>query len=147
MIAGIRCARALVRSLVAIASLDVPTVGDLLQLANDVLGGENPGSLNLVDLTEALKSINNGFDKCRILDEFFSTPQNSVIAINPELPIVIFNEGYDFTLWPNPTSGEVILSLNKTPESDLTVEVFDHVGRLVRVDRMTDVRQTYDLGN
>src|SRR5262249_36016338 len=54
--------------LTALTSLSLPsTVSGLLELANRALAGQATGGASASDITDALDSINSGFDECKSL--------------------------------------------------------------------------------
>jgi len=96
------------------------TVGGLLQLANDALGGVNVSPLTLSQIQEAVNNINETFDECKILTGYVPTASGSgkVITSNstaaqPSLIVTAFPNPYveNFSLKINsPVTGVALIS-------------------------------------
>jgi hypothetical protein len=96
------------------------TVGGLLQLANDALGGVNVSPLTLQQIESAVDNINNAFDGCKIVTGYVAAGGSSgrVITSNstssqPSLVVTAFPNPYEenFSLKINsPVSGQAMIS-------------------------------------
>ena len=96
------------------------TVGGLLQLANDALGGVNVSPLTLSQIQEAVGNINETFDECKILTGYVAAGSGSgrvitsnSIASQPSLIVTAFPNPYkeNFSLKINsPVTGQAIIS-------------------------------------
>jgi len=96
------------------------TVGGLLQLANDALGGANISPLNLNQIQEAVGGINETFDECKIVTGYVAAGGSGgrVITSNstssqPSLVVTAFPNPYEenFSLKINsPVSGQAMIS-------------------------------------
>ncbi|MDX1407228.1 MAG: T9SS type A sorting domain-containing protein, partial [Saprospiraceae bacterium] len=140
---------AVYNALVTAASPNNPTVGDLLDLANSVLGGVNDYGLALGDVTEALKAINNGFDFCRIVSEYFSTPPPMAL-LDPgilQTGTSWFAGDVEIASWPSPTRGEINILINTDLQKEFSVVIFDRLGKVVRTDGMIAGHKSFDLSH
>jgi hypothetical protein len=86
------------------------TVGGLLQLANDALGGVNVSPLTLSQIQEAVDNINNAFDGCKILTGYVPANGGSgrVVTSNStssERSLMV-------TAFPNPYQDNFSLQIN-----------------------------------
>ena len=96
------------------------TVGGLLQLANDALGGVNVSPLTLNQIQEAVDNINNAFDGCKILTGYVPAAGGGgrVVTSNstssqPSLIVTAFPNPYEenFSLKINsPVTGQAMIS-------------------------------------
>ncbi len=106
------------------------TVSDLLNLANKALGKTMVGcSASLGDINEALEAINEGFDKCRILEDFSNTSNHHSChghrigdEGNPDVSIVSY---------PNPFYEMTNIEFVSDETSDVTVEIYNLTGEKV----------------
>jgi hypothetical protein len=96
------------------------TVGGLLQLANDALGGASISPLSLNDIQSAVENINQTFDECKIITGYVSAGGGAgrVITSNstssqPSLVVTAFPNPYEenFSLKINsPVTGQAAIS-------------------------------------
>jgi hypothetical protein len=96
------------------------TVGGLLQLANDALGGVNVSPLSLDQIQSAVENINQTFDECKIVTGYVAAGGGSgrVITSNstssqPSLIVTAFPNPYEenFSLKINsPVTGQAMIS-------------------------------------
>ncbi|MBF9140922.1 T9SS type A sorting domain-containing protein [Hymenobacter properus] len=106
------------------------TVGNLYDMANRALGGDNSAPmLSVGDMTQALGAVNNGFDKCRFLLGFSSsmpTQSRTALASAPAA-------GPDESLhaYPNPFSASTVLQFTLPQAASYQLAVYDISGRLV----------------
>ncbi|PWA04682.1 SprB repeat-containing protein, partial [Flavobacterium laiguense] len=94
-------------------------VWDLFQLAKNALGGQVYADVSLSEIVEALKAINNGFDKCRYFIEFSATAQ-----LCPPLEIISTEtEIAGFTAHPVPFKDQLTISYDLKYVTDVRIEV------------------------
>jgi hypothetical protein len=96
------------------------TIGGLLQLANDALGGVNVSPLNLNQIQEAIDNINNAFDGCKIVTGYVAPGASGgrVVTSNttssePSLIVTAYPNPYqeNFSLKVNsPVTGQASIS-------------------------------------
>ena len=109
------------------------TVQDLLNLANDVLGGVKTPGVNGVPsysaINDAIDAINTGFDECRTLFGY-CTPQ-IIVSSHPgnggEINKATANS-IEVTTYPNPFSDNVRFLINSEISGKGTLEVYDMAG-------------------
>jgi len=70
----------------AYASSGGATVGNLLRLANHILGGGSAGSLTPSMVNSAVDAINRGFDECRVFIEFSAVQPGMIASRNAYIP-------------------------------------------------------------
>jgi hypothetical protein len=134
-------------------SADLP---DLLNLANDLLGGTLvPGQVgangNIVpsyaDVNAAIDAINNAFDGCRLALGYFDCQKNCSNLLLPCLAPVITSGTITSgdavqlkaTAYPNPYSDVVNLRITSPVSGTATVEVYDVTGaRLFNTARFVE---------
>jgi hypothetical protein len=106
------------------------TVGGLLELANDALGGRQIGGLSLSDVNAAVTTINEAFDNCRFLNGFASTADGARLAV------VESSEKVNLTVkaYPNPHNGRVFLQITSPVEGTATIDWYTTTGS--RVDAL-----------
>jgi hypothetical protein len=95
------------------------TVGGLLQLANDALGGANISPLTLNDIQGAVGGINETFDECKIVTGYVAPAASEKLITSrsalsgPSLEVTAFPNPYqeNFSLQINsPVSGQAMIS-------------------------------------
>jgi hypothetical protein len=95
------------------------TIGGLLQLANDALGGVNVSPLSLSEIQGAVGGINEIFDECRILTGYVAPAGSEKLITSrstssePSLEVTAFPNPYQekFALQINsPVSGQALIS-------------------------------------
>jgi hypothetical protein len=96
------------------------TVGGLLQLANDALGGVNVSPLSLDQIQSAVENINQTFDECKIVTGYVSAGSgagrvitSNSISSQPSLIVTAFPNPYqeNFSLKINsPVTGQAMIS-------------------------------------
>ena len=109
------------------------TLGGLLQLAKDVLGGDyNPAMISPSEVAGALDAFNRGFDECRAFIEFFTEPENGAQLkfsgndlMNPE-------NSLNLEAYPNPFSRYLRFEFQSNTDSHVTLELYDIRGSKVR---------------
>jgi hypothetical protein len=114
------------------------TVQDLLNLANDVLGGvKTPGVGGVPSysaINDAVTAINEGFDECRTLYGY-CTP--AVTVSNAPRPTGQVSKAAASTLevssYPNPFSDNVRFTIRSTTSGRGTLEVYDMAGAKLQV--------------
>lgn len=106
-------------------------VNGLFQLANDVLGGANT-SINANDVQNAVGTINNAFDGCRILTgtlAYTQPPQTISNNTNPDKAKEnISTAKLSVTAFPNPYSEQFNLSITSPVSGIATIEFFQANG-------------------
>jgi hypothetical protein len=129
------------------------TVGDLLQLANDVLGGTKTPGVNGVpsyaDINAAVDAINRSFDNGRRFLDYFAEYQTCEMLFSaPTLPDPIlltasenFNSGaamnsiennLSISAYPNPFFDNVTFMIKTTKGGQGSLEVFSMTGQKVK---------------
>jgi hypothetical protein len=105
-------------------------VTDLLQLANNALGGMEVG-IPLADITESISAINEGFDECRLIGEFFNLVEEPII---PQA-FVINNpqtENRDeLVVYPNPTNDKVFINHSIRIDEPASLWIVDLNGKTI----------------
>jgi hypothetical protein len=96
------------------------TVGGLLQLANDALGGVDVSPLTLSQIQDAVAGINETFDECKIVTGYVAPGgaagrviTSNSISSQPSLTVTAFPNPYEenFSLKINsPVTGEAMIS-------------------------------------
>jgi hypothetical protein len=114
------------------------TVQDLLNLANDVLGGVKTPGVNGVpsysDINDAIDAINTGFDECRTFYGYctpavtVSASPNHAGAVNKATA-----NRLEVTTYPNPFSDNVRFLINSEVSGKATLEVYDMAGAKLQV--------------
>ena len=120
------------------------TVQDLLNLANDVLGGVKTPGVNGVpsysDINDAIDAINEGFDECRTLFGH-CIPRMIIVNTNPVTPAnmkksaAIGTDGADLNVstFPNPFRDNVRFLIHSDFSGKGTLEVYDMSGAKLQV--------------
>ncbi len=102
---------------------DMATVQGLFELANRALGGNDIGSLSCSSITDAVDTINNGFDECRVL--LPESVYDSVVqGLDNDKPI--------FSAYPIPFIDTINIRYEIDGATEATIQVFDLQGRLVK---------------
>ena len=102
---------------------DMATVQGLFELANRALGGNYIGSLSYSSITDAVDTINNGFDECRVL--LPESVYDSVVqGLDNDKPI--------FSAYPIPFIDTINIRYEIDGATEATIQVFDLQGRLVK---------------
>jgi hypothetical protein len=108
------------------------SVNNLLALANRALGGLSTGSATLIQINEAVSSINEGFDGCRFLVGFSDGmgPRHTMIVprIQEETTTI---EDITIKAYPNPFAEEVTIEFTSSTDGEATVEIFDLAGNKI----------------
>ena len=102
-------------------------VNGLFQLANDVLGGVNT-SVSAAEVQNAVATINNAFDGCRVLigtiaylePEFMTINSEKEKVINP----VVINGQLSATAFPNPYKTKFSLLVKSPVTGTVTIQLF-----------------------
>jgi hypothetical protein len=125
------------------------TVGNLLVLANHILGGGIAGTVTPSNITSALDAINRAFDGCRILVRFTDVDPSMISArgsYSPEFAGTVEVEDQmadEKTLettvakvraeaYPNPFSDKVTIRLKSEVDTQAVVEVYNMAGSKVK---------------
>ena len=124
------------------------TVADLLQLANDVLGGTKIPGVNGVpsyaDVNDAVSTINEAFDEGRRFLDYFDTKQSCEILFpSPALPagaatttlVSAYREPIDpitVTAYPNPFSDNINFQIETKQAGQGVLEVYNMSGQKVK---------------
>jgi hypothetical protein len=123
------------------------TVGDLYALANAALAGSyvpGPGEPSLGDIAQALGAINDGFDECRIIISFSSTPP----AISNS-GVTSHNTGRGITMsaYPNPFHTNTTITFQVDVDTNVTLDVYTLSGTKVATlyDGMVVGGKTYNV--
>ena len=125
-----------------------PTVADLLQLANDVLGGSKVPGVNGVpsyaDVNEAVDCINKSFDEGRRFLNYFDTKQTCEILFpTPALPAGAATttlvsasretiNAVTVTAYPNPFSDNINFQIETKQSGQGSLEVYNVTGQKVK---------------
>ncbi|MGZ3898389.1 MAG: hypothetical protein ACXVML_16740, partial [Flavisolibacter sp.] len=129
------------------------TVADLLNLANDVLGGTlvpgtNVGTVanprivpSLDDINSAVDAINNAFDGCRTFVGYFACqkncsnlnlPCNAVVSANTiRISEAGIAEQVKVKAFPNPFNDRIRFTIKSTRSGQGSLEVFNTLGQKV----------------
>ena len=123
------------------------TVGDLLQLANDVLGGTKTPGIDGVpsyaDVNEAVDCINKSFDEGRRFLNYFETKQTcEMLFPSPALPVsattTIVSSQREMlntttiTAYPNPFSDNISFDVDAKESGKAMLEVYTVTGQKVK---------------
>jgi hypothetical protein len=103
------------------------TVANLFDLANRALGGQSIGGSTLNDINQAVSSINEGFDGCRMLQGWnvLQSPPTAKASMLP-MPSDIKMKAY-----PNPFDYATTIEFTATTDSDITLDVYSIDGKKV----------------
>ena len=118
------------------------TVKDLLQLANDVLGGTAPaGAPSYSDVNDAIDAINQSFDEGRRFLDYFANKQTcellfpapaitqaSTTASTSELIVSPIN----VTAYPNPYTDKINFSIDSKISGYGSLQVYNMMGQKVK---------------
>jgi hypothetical protein len=111
------------------------TVADLLNLANDVLGGTKTAGVSgvpsLSDINAAVDAINNAFDGCRSFTGYTASCSTITIAAKTEAPVQAVAEVAIVTVTaaPNPFIDRVKFVINSGISGQARLEVFNLLGQ------------------
>jgi hypothetical protein len=94
-------------------------------LANEALAGRSV-PVSLGDLTAAAQAINDGFDKCRILEEFFEF----IAPRTGNLTALELNKT-DMLLFPNPSIGKVHVVYKTNEVGKAIFRIYDLKGNMM----------------
>ena len=123
----------------AYASSGGATVGNLLRLANHILGGGTAGSLTPSMVNSAVDAINRGFDECRVFIEFSSVKPGMLASRNAYVPRFAGTDEHldqpsemlkdepaklKAIVYPNPFGDKAIISFTPEENTTATVQVF-----------------------
>jgi hypothetical protein len=122
------------------------TVADLLQLANDVLGGTKTPGTNGVpsysDVNEAVSTINEAFDEGRRFLNYFDTKQTCEILFpTPALPVLstsLVSAGREavntitVSAFPNPFSDNINFEIDAKQSGQGILEVYSMTGQKIK---------------
>jgi len=103
-----------------------PTVLDLLNLSNRVLAGLS--NVNPNTISAAVATVNEYFDECSPICTAAARPgeEGPSVVPGPEKATDFTKEG--FHLYPNPTSGEIMVNLKQYQGLSATVAVYSLLG-------------------
>ncbi|HSG67483.1 MAG TPA: T9SS type A sorting domain-containing protein, partial [Bacteroidales bacterium] len=104
------------------------TLGDLLQLAKDVLGGAN-SNVSPADVTAALDAFNRGFDECRAFVEYQNTL--SIPSGDNTSATATTAKEVEVTAYPNPFRGDVTIEFTVPQTINVTLEIYTLEGQRV----------------
>jgi hypothetical protein len=107
-------------------------VNGLFQLANDVLGGVNT-SISALDVQNAVATINNAFDGCRMLTATLPYKQSVLTRTTPSGNEIkeISTENLQVTAFPNPYNNQFNLKINSPVAGTAMIEFFSANGAKV----------------
>ncbi len=118
------------------------TVADLLDLANDVLGGTKTPGVNGVpsfgDINSAVDAINRAFDQCRAFVGYFDVQQfcPPLIVLANRSPLATeaigANGNLSVSAYPNPFTDEVKFVIHSRVSGYASLEVFNVLGQKIR---------------
>jgi hypothetical protein len=113
------------------------TVQDLLNLANDVLGGVKVPGVNGVpsfsDINSAVDAINNGFDGCRLyMGQCTSAPIHNNMIVTNEARTEVTANGVTVTAFPNPFTDRVSFRIQSQISGQATLDVFNTLGEKIQ---------------
>jgi hypothetical protein len=120
------------------------TLGDLLQLAKNVLGDDyDPGMVSPEEVAYALDAFNNGFDECRAFVEFYSEPESKTGHYNAESIFDLAEN--EVKIYPNPFSRFTRFEFGSSSSEHLTLELYDLKGTKIRTlfDKPVKENQIY----
>ena len=107
------------------------TLQQLLQLANDALGGVYVPTGNqpsLSDIDAAIGAFITGFDRCRFVTGFYSNSSSARLASGEGEQ----KEGIQLDMFPNPAQDNLNLSFNSSESGNIELKLFDMNGRMVK---------------
>jgi hypothetical protein len=112
------------------------TVGDLLDLANDVLGGvKTPGVGGVPsygEINDAVDAINNGFDECRLFLSYCpDEAPTTKVSVSPSMEAQTSNK-LAVAAFPNPFNDKVRFEIKSTVSGPATLEVYNMFGQKVK---------------
>jgi hypothetical protein len=104
------------------------TVYDLLDEANDFLGGCGSGNYSASQLNSAVSSVNENYVDGNQDKGFLDCPGSKKRGDNaqPAAP-----EGFRVNIYPNPTSSDTNLELSTENDNDVNVAVYSYAGQKV----------------
>ncbi len=124
------------------------TVADLYGLANRILGGEKVPKVSVNDITSAVDAINRGFDRCRILIDFYSAAICDLKEFSGKTDPISENENIEtpdnyrktkrtddvtLSVYPNPFKTSASFSIEAEKDTHVRLEVLSNSGILLRV--------------
>ncbi len=101
-----------------------PTVQDILDLANNGLGGASVIP-SLKDIHEAVDLINNAFDECRFI--YFNNGPSIAIYSEPA-DFGLVNDEIEVSVYPNPFDKETEIHFKSSQDSQAVVEIYNILG-------------------
>jgi hypothetical protein len=126
-------------------------VNGLFRLANDVLGGANT-AINAPDIQNAVATINNAFDGCRMLTgilPYNAQDLKTIVASKAAYEMSVMKESGEWQVkaYPNPsaTNFTVNVKANSTNEK-ITMQVVDMYGRIIET-RNVNANSTIRFGD
>jgi len=131
------------------------TVSDLLNLANDVLGGTKTagagGVPSLSNINSVIDAINNIFDECKSFSgyfstcPFFTTSNTSVRVVEDQLENL---KALKLSTYPNPYNDKVRFVIQSPNSGKASLEVYNMLGQKLHTVFQGDVQagtsQTYE---
>ncbi|MDB5278840.1 MAG: hypothetical protein JWR61_3795 [Ferruginibacter sp.] len=115
------------------------TVGDLLNLASNALGGAAlPSGVTLSDINNAVDVINRSFDGGRFFLGYYNNPTScgSPLARSAEVMIAAEDRqavtALTATAWPNPFTDKVKFSIVSPVSGKATLDVYNMMGQKVK---------------
>jgi methionine-rich copper-binding protein CopC len=110
-------------------------VQGLLDLANDVLAGHTltPTPPSLVDITKALGAINDGFDECRVILNWYHVEPSAAKRSNERSMEIAKVKEPEIAIYPNPFTTTTHIEIHVDEETDVKVELFNLEGKRLHV--------------
>lgn len=113
------------------------TVAGLLDLANRALGNSDniigsESGVGLLVIQNAVESIINAFDNCRVFIGWNITPCSSANARTADKSVSnTINDVFSVIVYPNPFAGAFMLDVISSTKENINIKVYDMVGRLI----------------
>jgi 2',3'-cyclic-nucleotide 2'-phosphodiesterase (5'-nucleotidase family) len=128
------------------------TVAGLLDIANRALGNSDniigsESGVSLLVIQNAVESIINAFDNCRIFMGWDITPCALANAKTADSSILT-NELFSVIAHPNPFAVTFAIDVNTSSKEMISIKVYDMVGRLIeQLDTKADDLESLTIGN
>jgi hypothetical protein len=122
--------------------METATVADLLDLANDVLGGvrvpgtegENGNSVpSYSDVTNAVDIINNAFDGCTSFNGYQSCDTDPVLTKAGKVAAgsLVLNQQIKVAAYPNPFNDKIRFTIKSSVDGQGSLQVFNLLGQKI----------------
>jgi uncharacterized repeat protein (TIGR01451 family) len=104
------------------------TVNQLFELANEVLGGTNK-AVPAGDVTEAISTINEAFDECRVLIGFTDVIPFDEVTTS----LTLKSASIELKIYPNPFTVYSTFEMKAVKDTRVRLDIFNNAGSLINV--------------